>query len=348
MKNEMLRVSFVLASAALVACREPEPADDVVAPRDSAADRSVPSSDAQPPGTDATTGTDAQTSMDGGVMPSTVTVAQLQNITDPEHPMPGARISVMQPDLVALTGRTLIGSATASSCRFAVWVGTASGGDHSAIQVQELVERGAASNCFDAMLVRKIPDNVQPGTRVTAITNATYNEFCAGPSGAPAGACRNFEQSNIFLGGTATITVMGMGTVPTPTDVMVPQVGQTAMGMLGTRTLALEGTLIRVRNVRVNATMMSNEAGTSFTTVSIADPMDSTRSLDVLISNFPRTACARTFFSMQNGMSVGSITGLLVPDFGVWKLRLRNETDVEGLSCATGDAGAPADASTRD
>jgi hypothetical protein len=334
----------------MVGCREPEMLEDVATPRDSATDRNVPMTDAPVVPTDGTMmmGDGGTTPMDGGVVPSTVTVAQLQNITDPAHPMTGARISVSQTDLVALTGRTLIGSSSASSCRFAVWVGTATGGDHSAIQVQELVERGAASNCFDAMLVRKIPDTIQPGARVTAITNATYNEFCAGPSGAPAGMCRNFEQSNIFLGGTATITFMGMGTVPTPVDVTVPVVGQNAMAMVGTRTLALEGSLIRVRNVRVNATTTTTEAGSMFTTVSIADPADATRNLEVLISNFPRTSCARTFFSMQNGMSVGSITGVLVPDFGVWKIRLRNESDVEGLTCTTGDAGAPADAAARD
>ena len=80
MKNERVRVGFVLASAALVACRTPEPADDVVVPRDSAADRSVPSADAQTPGTDATAGTDAQTSMDSGVLPPTVTGAHRDNI----------------------------------------------------------------------------------------------------------------------------------------------------------------------------------------------------------------------------------------------------------------------------
>jgi hypothetical protein len=157
--------------------------------------------------------------------------------------------------------------------------------------------------------------------------------------------CRNFEQSQLFLGAaTAAINTMGMGTTPTPLDVPVSAIGQDSMGALGMRTLALEGTLVRVRNANVRTTTTTNDGGTPFTTVALIDPMDASRSIEVQISNFPRTACARSHFMSRNGMQVPSVTGILVPDFGVWKIRLRDERDIEGIDCST-DGGTAMDAS---
>jgi hypothetical protein len=346
MKTQLLCVTCALLSVTVMACREPAP------PEDTGSGQDATTQDRQPPGPDAQGGQDVNNppadgggGMDGGGA-TTVTLRQLQDITDMAHPAANARVNLEDTDLVALTPRLLIGSSTASSCRFAVWVGKATGGDFGGIQVQELVDRGGAMNCFDMSLVRKIPADIAVGTRITSVVNANFGEFCAGPAGGNPGMCRNYEQSQLFLGAaTAAINTMGMGTVPTPSDVTVPAIGQTSGGMLGTRTLALEGTLVRVRNVRVTATMSSNDGGAAFTTVSVADPMDATRTLEVQISNFTRTSCVRTFFNGLNGMNAASITGILVPDFGVWKIRLRNENDVEGINCTTGDAGAMTDAS---
>jgi hypothetical protein len=345
MKTHLLSVTCALLSVAAIACREPVAPEDTGSNTDATpVDRTSPTDvqsnpDSTVPPTDGGTGMDA-------AMAQTVTLAMLQDITNANHPAANARVTLEQSDLVALTGRVLIGSSTASSCRFAVWVGTAAGGDFGGIQVQELVDRGAASNCFDASLVRKIPMDIAPGTRITSVANANFGEFCAGPAGGSAGMCRNYEQSQLFLGAmTAAINTMGAGTAPTPLEVTVPNVGQTSGGMLGTRTLALEGTLIRVNNVRVTTTTTTNDGGSSFTTVNIADPMDATRTLEVQISNFTRTACTRNYFNSINGMTASSITGILVPDFGVWKIRLRNEMDVAGLDCAT-DGGTGSDASS--
>ncbi|MDP3275290.1 MAG: hypothetical protein Q8Q09_08865 [Deltaproteobacteria bacterium] len=344
------RLSVALLTLSVVACREMPTNDDVTT-----VDSSRPDTSTQPdrvvPGTDVMEPDATMMMGDGGVVPSTVTIRQLQDILDPAHPMVGARISIDQPGMIALTGRTLIGSSSAMDCRFGVWIGSATGGDHSAIQVQELITRGAASSCFNVM-PRKIPMDIAPGTPVMAVSNATYSEFCAGPAGAPAGLCRDFEQSNVFLGGTATITAAGMGPAPTPTDITVAQIGQTMMNMPGPRALALEGTLVRVRNVRVTTTMTMSGMST-FTTVAINDPADATRKVNVLISNFPATGCARTHFTGLNGMMAPEITGILVPDFGVWSIRLRNEMDVMGLTCTAaprdgGTTDASADASSRD
>jgi hypothetical protein len=343
MKTQLLCVTCTLLNVTVLACREPAATEDTGTGRDATTqDRPSSMPDAQGGGDGGSSNTDG-----GGMDASsaiTVTLRQLQDITDMAHPANNTRVNLEDTDLVALTPRVLIGSATASSCRFAVWVGKASGGDFSGIQVQELVDRGSASNCFDMSLVRKIPANITVGTRITSVVNANYNEFCAGPSGTNPGMCRNYEQSQLFLGAaTAAINTMGMGTVPTPSDVTVAMIGQTSGGMLGPRTLVLEGTLVRVRNVRVTTTMSSNDGGMTFTTVTVADPMDPTHTLDVQISNFPRTACTRDYFNRINGMNT-SVTGILVPDFGVWKIRLRNENDVEGLDCTT-DAGTMSDAS---
>lgn len=345
MNNRLLSASCALLtvlSLSSAACREMTmpPAD--VQPTDATAnDRPDPSdvqgNDVQNPPTDG--------GMDGGGS-TNVTLRQLQDITDPAHPMARARVNLVQPDLVALTGRIVTGSATGDPCRFSVWVGTATGGDFGGVQVQETVPRGMASNCFDAMLVRRIPMDIAPGTRITAVNEASFGEFCAGPTGQNPAMCRNFELTNIFLGAaTSAIVTAGAGPAPTPLSVSVAAVGQDTMGGLGMRTLALEGTLIRIPMANVRVTTTVQDGGSSFTNAYLVDPMDATRSIEVQISNFPRTTCVRNFFSSRNGMSVGAVTGILNPDFGVWKIRVRNEMDIEGVDCNT-DGGAPMDASS--
>ncbi len=336
MKTQLLSVACAMLSVTAIGCREPAPLEDVPSGNDATVvDRPSTLPDSMTSQPDGMTST-PDAGMDGGAAAQTVTLAMLQDITNAMHPMRNARVTLEQPDLVALTPRVLIGSTTGSTCRFAVWVGTSTGGDFNGIQVQEVVDRGAAANCFDMSLVRKIPLDIAPGARITSVANANFGDFCAGPSGGNPAMCRNYEQSQLFLGAmNSAINVMGMGTVPTPSDVAVPAVGQTGPGMLGMRTLALEGTLVRVRNVRVTATMNSNDGGTAFTTVTVADPATPGSTLEVQISNITNANCVRTHFNTINGMMSPGITGILVPDFGVWKLRLRAVSDVEGLNCMT-------------
>ncbi|MBL8681751.1 MAG: hypothetical protein JNK05_21465 [Myxococcales bacterium] len=346
MNNRLLSASCALLtvlSLSSAACREMTmpPAD--VQPTDATAnDRPDPSdvqgNDVQNPPTDG--------GMDGGGS-TNVTLRQLQDITDPAHPMANARVNLVQSDLVALTPRLLVGSSRmVDQCRWVVWVGTGAGGDFGGIQVQELVPRGAAADCFEPSVVGKIPADIMPGARITSVTNANFNEFCAGPTGINRAMCRNYEQSQLFLGAaTAAVNVMGSGGTATPADVSVAAVGQGAMGVLGMRTLPLEGALIRIPMSNVRVTMSVADGGASFTTYALVDPTDSTRSLEVQISNFTQTTCARNFFSSRNGMSTGAVTGILVPDFGVWKVRIRDAADVQGLDCNT-DGGAPMDASS--
>lgn len=346
MNNRLLSASCALLtvlSLSSAACREmTNPPADVQTVDATTTDRPNPS-DVQP-GDDVPTAP-SDGGMDGGGA-TNVTLRQLQDITDPAHPMARARVNLVQSDLVALTGRIVTGSASADPCRFSVWVGTAAGGDFGGIQVQETVPRGSASNCFDAMLVRKIPMDIAPGTRITSVMDASFGEFCAGPTGQNPAMCRNYELTNIFLGAaTSAINTMGPGTVPTPLDVTVAAVGQDAMGGLGMRTLALEGTLIRIPMANVRVTTTVQDGGASFTNAYLVDPTDATRSIEVQISNFTRTTCVRNFFASRNGMSVGAVTGILNPDFGVWKIRVRNEMDIQGVDCNT-DGGTPMDASS--
>lgn len=335
-----MRVSHLFLGSALVlsaaSCSEanttgyPAPADT-----GGKTDTTTPTTDTSVK-TDTSVGDTATTSDtsggDSGGGP--ITLKALQDPTDPAHPMPTTRVTLSDTDLVALTPRMLIGSSSGMTCRFAVWIGKTTGGDFTGVQVQEVLDRGTAMNCF-GVAAGKIPSTIAPGDRVTAV-EGRYDEFCAGPTGTPATMCRSFEQTQISVGAmTAKFTVGSAGTAPTPATVTVADLVKDAAGADGPRALDLEGTLVRVSNVKV-----LQETSGSFTSTLVVDASDtaSSKKLEIQISNFLTTACVRTYFAAQNGMTVSSITGILVPDFGRWKLRIRNENDVSGVTCAT-DAG---------
>jgi len=273
------------------------------------------------------------------VMPATTyTIPQLQNRADAMHPTSGDRVSVSAAGMVALTGRVLIGSAMFDVptrpvdpvCRFAIWVGAPVSGDFTAIQVQELIALPTTvASCF-ALPDGKINSLFAPGDAVTSINNATYNEFCAGPSGTPPVPCTNFEQSNIFLGGAASTIVRGAaGAAPSGTVVAIADlVG--AAGAPGARAVALEGTLLRIEGAQIKSTPDGMFA--RYSAILGSAP---TIELDILVSNFPDTLCVRThFMTLATGTTtVPSITGVLVPNFGRWTLRIRNADDIAGLTC---------------
>lgn len=281
--------------------------------------------------TDCPSGTACGNQPDAG-MAVTYTIAQLQDRADPAHPAVGARISVDQAGMIALSPRVLVGSATggsAMSCRFAIWVGAAVSGDFTAIQVQESIPLPAGTaSCFDLAPMRII-DSFAPGDAVTAIMNATYGEFCASATGTMPSPCTDFEQSNIFLGGSATIVRGAAGTAPVGTVVPVSDlVG--AAGAPGPRAVALEGGLFQVEGVNIG----SRVDGT-FTTYFATMPGAPTGELDIIVSNFPNTMCVRdAFTTLATGTdTVGTLTGLLMPNFGRWSLRIRDEADVAGVTC---------------
>lgn len=283
--------------------------------------------------TDCPTGTACGDRGDAG-MAMTYTIAQLQNRADAAHPAPMTRVTVDQAGMVALTGRVLVGSSTGGSsmsCRFAIWVGAAVSGDFTAIQVQEIIDLPTGvTSCFDDMVtgMSRISDSFAPGDAVTAITNATYNEFCASAAGTMPSPCTDYEQSNIFLGGTATIVRGAAGTAPSGTVVAVSDLVATA-GAPGPRAVALEGGLLRVEGVRIGTRM--DGTFTQYSAFLAAAP---TVELDLVVSNFPNTTCVRDAFdTLAAGTdTVGSITGVLLPNFGRWSLRIRDEADV-GITC---------------
>lgn len=287
---------------------------------------------------------DTDVPMDGSSVHE-VTIRQLQDINDPMHPAPGSQVSLHQDGMVALTPRMLLGTAMGGSqCRFAVWVGDGTGGDFSGVQVQELLPAPDSGDCF-AATPRRLPADLAPGDRITAIESALYSEFCAGPLGVDRTMCRNWEQTQLL--GPRAFTRMGTGPAPAPTTVRVLDIAQMADGTPGPRDLALEGTLLRVENVRVRASMMVSDGGRPFTRVELFDMSDTamTRPLPVQVTAFRAVDCVRTFFVSQNGMTVSSVTGILVPNFGEWQLRIRDENDVSGTMCGARDAGVGIDAS---
>lgn len=271
-----------------------------------------------------------------------VTIRQLQDIDDPMHPAPGSYVTLEQSGMVALTPRMLI-SSSGGECRWAAWIGSGTTGDFSGVQVQELVRMGDAGDCFHAP-AGKIPADLIPGDRISAIREAQYTEFCAGPSGVDRSMCRNWEQTQLFVGTrNGQFVRAGTGSAPMPTEVAVSEIAPTTDGSLAPRTLALEGVLIRVSNVRVRTTM--TDAG-SVPDIEVFDSSDTTmaRPLRIQVSNFLNTRCVRDYFVARNGMTVTSITGVFLPSFGRWTLRIRDENDVSGVTCTRGDGGVNMDA----
>lgn len=340
---------LLVGALATGACREmPAPAD--TAGNDATDTRAQETGTPDVPLTD-TPGIDAvdapgdapQPEGGGGDGGTSVTIRQIQDLADPMHPAPGSRLSLRQAGLVALTPRVLVGSSRPSNgqCRWVAWIGDGTGGDFSAIQVQEIVSLGDAGTCFNNAR-RNIPIDLAPGDQITAIEGVTYSEYCLGGGGASSCTMHNFEQAQLF--GPSVFTRAAMGAAPSATVVGVSDIAQTATNAPGPRTLALEGALLRVNNPLVRAVVMMTDGGSSFTTVDLFDPADTgmTRPLGVLIENIGamETSCLRSYFVSRNGMTVSSVTGILVPDYGQWTLRVRDIADVAGASCGT-DGGTP-------
>lgn len=271
---------------------------------------------------------------DGGVPAMNYTIEQLQDRDDPMHPTPGVRVNVDQDGMVALTPRLLVGSSRpmSGSCRFAIWVGAPVSGEFTAIAVEELIPLPAGMTCFDAA-PNRISADFAPGDAVTAITNASYREFCAGPTPAPS-PCTDYEQSSIFLGGSATITRGAAGTAPVGTVVELNEL-VSGPGAPGGRAVALEGGLLTIENVRLASRTEMPNPTTTITLYSAYLDGSPGMSIEVLVSNFRRTSCVREHFdTLAEGTGTATLTGVLLPSFGRWTLRLRDENDVEGLTCA--------------
>ncbi len=287
--------------------------------------------DAGPPG-DAALAADARDSapLDGGTEggPET-TLAMLQNPSAAGHPTSGTSVALADDDLVALTPRTVIGDATGLMCRFGLGVGKMTGGDFTGLQLIETLPRGGALDCF-AVPSGKIPIPVSVGDRLGAVAG-TYVEFCADPE-VPSD-CRAFEQTQLLLGGAAGRTAWdGPGPPPTPVTVTVADLVNDAAGADGPRALALEGTLVRVDDVRV----LQEISGPNMAT-RLVDATDgaAAKKLEVVIANFAHSACVRAYFAANEAMILASVTGILLPDDGRWKIRVRDEADVSGAACTS-------------
>ena len=211
-----------------------------------------------------------------------------------------------------------------------MWVGTLVGGDFSAVQLQHEALIGDAGFCDDVE-DRYLTRNLAVGTGVTSFAG-TYEEFCQ-TAGCAAGASPTRE---VYLSGFATGP---MAVVPTPTMVTATDVAGTAT-MPGSRAAALEGSLVRLSNVRLTSLGAHPDGGTA-TNFLVADATDTAgaHAIQLDMSNFVGAPCTRDSLTARMiGGTVASVTGILEIDFGTWIVKVRTPNDVAGANCM-GDAG---------
>ncbi len=273
-----------------------------------------------------------------------VTLRQLQDLADAAHPASGARVTVGDTGLIALSPRILLSSVsgTGGSCRFGVWVGNGTTGDFAGIQVQENPMLGAAADCY--AVHASIPFDITPGTQITAISNVVYTEFCSGPTGVNRTMCRNWEQTQLSIRGDSVFTAGSIGADPTPTTATIPEVATSMSTMPGTRSLNIEAHLVRIVNVQVDRTMTTSDGGATFPDYWVAEPGNTGSRVHLEDSRMLNSTCVRAYLDSHIGMTIPSVSGLLEPEFGLWTLHLRGAYDFPALNCSTVDAG-PRDAS---
>ncbi|MEI8255081.1 MAG: hypothetical protein WCJ30_05350 [Deltaproteobacteria bacterium] len=268
---------------------------------------------------------------------TTVTIRQIQDLTDAAHPASGARVTLGETGLVALSPRILLSAVSGSSgfCRFGVWVGNGTTGDFAGIQVQENPAIGSAAGCYDVR--GGIPFDITPGTQITALGNVVYSEFCSGPTGVDRTMCRSWEQTQLGLRTDSVFTAGSTGTAPAPTTATLAEAASSMGTMPGTRSLAIEADLVQLTNVRIERTSSTNDAGT-FNDYWAVDPANTASRLHLEDSRMLNSTCVRAYLDAHIGMTIPSVSGLLEPEFGLWGLHLRSAADFPALDC-TADAG---------
>lgn len=335
--------SIALVALAAMGCRETGTEMDVNTGTDAARNDVQGGMDVQPgvdvPGVDAQPGVDVQPPRDGGGTTG-VTIRQIQDLADPMHPASGSHVTLNEPGLVTLSQRILLSSATGGSsatCRFGVWVGSGSTGDFTGIQVQELIPLGSAASCFDVP-EGKIPAMIRAGTPISVLSDLTYTEFCSGPMGVDRTMCRNWEQTQLTVRSTTTLTAGAVGNAPSPTTATVPELGTMNATLPGSRAINLEAGLVSVSGV---VRVVMNDTG--FSDYFLDESAGSANSVQIEESNSVNASCLRTYLAAHNGATI-TLTGLLEPNFGLWSVRVRTSDDVTGTSCGSMDGGVSTDA----
>ena len=263
--------------------------------------------------------------MDSGPVGTPVTIAQLVNAADPAHPADATTVTVTGP-VVALSPRLFISqSMTSGRCLFAIWVGTAAGGDYSGIEVVDSFAPMAGMDCFTTP-PNLIPNTVLIGDAITTLAGRFMN-FCPAGATCPTDTAQEISATAFAVGAA--------GPPPTATDVAVADIA--GMGTtLGPRNMALQGALVHL----TGAVLQVAPSAANFNVMMVSDGASSAPTIGINISRYVGVGCQRTALSaMTAGAAVGDITGLLAFSFGQWVIQPRQGADLPGVLCAAADAG---------
>jgi hypothetical protein len=269
--------------------------------------------------------------MDSGPVTGTdVPIASVVNAAAADHPADGTTVHVTG-NLVALSSRLFISQSTTSMrCLFAIWVGTAAGGDNSAIEVTESFLPAGSNSCFDEP-AHNISDTVMIGDAITTLTGRFIN-FCPSGSACPANTSQELDVT------AGTFTAGSHSADPTATPVSISDVAGTML-MVGPRGMALQNALVTISGtVIVTPPSMTNHNVMAVAATGTTMPV-----MYIQVSKYPGVGCQRTALTaMTAGATVGNITGVLTYSFGQWTIQPRQSSDIPGIMCA--DAGAGGDA----
>lgn len=287
----------------------------------------TPPVDMGTPGVDmGTPGMDAGT--DAAVAATDVPMASVVNAAASDHPADGTTIHVTG-NLVALSPRLFLSqSSTSMRCLFAIWVGTAAGGDYSGIEVTETFLPSGTNDCFSEP-AHMIPDTIMIGDAVTTVTGRFIN-FCPSGSTCPPNTAQELDvTSGAFAAGAHSAD-------PTATTATITEIGGMALSV-GSRSMALQGAVVRIQGtVIVDLPTTANH-----NVMTVAATGTTTPVMPIEISKYPGVTCQRNELStMSAGASVGDITGVLTYSFGQWVIQPRSSADLPGVVC-TMDAGVP-------
>ena len=287
------------------------------------------------------TGVDSgRVGMDSGPVTGTdVPIASVVNGSAADHPqdMTGL-VTHVTGDLVALTPRLFQSqSQTSMRCLFAIWVGTAAGGDYSGIEVTETFLPATGNTCFTEP-AHMIPDSVAIGDSITNLTGH-YLNFC--PSGS---SCPSFTSEEIDVT-NGTFTVGGHGSAPTATMVSIADVtGQPGMPLTaGTRSLALQGALVTLTGViQTDPPRMGSAPGGNNYVMAVAATGTTTPLMHVRVATYGGVGCQRaTLTTLGAGGTVGNVTGVLQYSFGQWVIVVRQSSDLPSVMCSDAGPSAP-------
>lgn len=317
MRTIALPLLFSVLLVTLAGCPAPAPTP----PRDAAPtpDTTVPPTDMGP--------------MDAFVVPTgtPTPIASVVNAAAADHPASMTNV-IVTGSLVALTTRLFISQSTTSHhCLFAIWVGTAAGGDYSGIEVTDSFLPATGMDCFTTP-AHVIPAMVNIGDTVTTLSGQFQN-FCPAMSTCPANTSQELSVTN------GSFVVGAAGATPMATTVTIDQINGTGT-TLGARDMALQGALVTIVNTVVQVDPLHSNHDVMMVSTAAAPSVR----MPINVSKYMGVSAQRAFLcTATSGSTVGSITGVLQYSFGQWVIQPRQASDLPGIMSST-DAGVCPDA----